>query len=186
MTKIILLDRDGVINQDSLHYIKSVEEFIFLPGSLEAIARLTAAGYQIGIATNQSGIARGYYDEQELAAIHEKMLQGIRSVGGDIAAIEYCAHMPDSGCFCRKPKPGMLHTLAKRLGGALAEVVFIGDRVSDIESAQAAGAKPMVVLSPMTDRVALLAYPHVPVFNSLALCVDQLLKNHDKAISASL
>ncbi len=175
MRKVVLLDRDGVINQDSLHYIKSVEEFIFLPGSIEAIARLTAAGYQIGVATNQSGVSRGYYNEVELAAIHEKMLSAIRAVGGEIAAIEYCSHMPDAGCFCRKPKPGMLHALAKRLDCSLAEVFFIGDRVSDIQTAEAAGAKSMVVLSPMTDRVGLLLYPHIPVFNSLALCVDYLL-----------
>lgn len=175
MNKAILLDRDGVINQDSIHYIKSVDEFIFLPGSLEAIAALTRAGYRIGVATNQSGISRGYYNEKELAAIHEKMLKEIYSAGGNITAIEYCSHLPETGCFCRKPRPGMLYALAECLGCNLAETFFIGDRASDVQAAEAAGAKPMIALSPMSDRTALLNYPHVPVFTSLAHCVDYLL-----------
>ncbi len=175
MNRAILLDRDGVINQDSIHYIKSVDEFIFLPGSLEALVALTAAGYRIGIATNQSGISRGYYDVKELAAIHDKMLKEVHLAGGNITAIEYCYHLPEAGCFCRKPKPGMLHALAKSLGCDLAETYFIGDRVSDVQAAEAAGAKPMIALSPMSDRTSLLNYPQVPVFISLARCVDYLL-----------
>jgi D-glycero-D-manno-heptose 1,7-bisphosphate phosphatase len=175
MNKVVLLDRDGVINQDSLHYIKSPDEFIPVPGSIEAIACLTAAGFRIGVATNQSGVSRGYYDEEELAAIHTKMLNLVHASGGEIAAIEYCIHMPDEGCFCRKPNPGMLYTLAKRLKCSLSDVPFIGDRVSDIQAAETAGAKPIMVLSPMTDRVGLQAYLHVPVFNSLAQCVEHLL-----------
>lgn len=177
MNKVVFLDRDGVINQDSIHYIKSAEEFIPIPGSIEAIARLTAAGYRIGVATNQSGVSRGYYNEVELGAIHEKMLDLIRAQGGEIEAIEYCIHMPEENCSCRKPNTGMLLALAERLDCSLSEVFFIGDRVSDIQAAEAAGAKPMTVLSPMTDRVGLQAYLHVPVFNSLAQCVEHLLAN---------
>ncbi|CDZ77494.1 D,D-heptose 1,7-bisphosphate phosphatase [Legionella massiliensis] len=175
MNKIVLLDRDGVINQDSLHYIKSVDEFIPLEGSIAAIARLTQAGYRIGLATNQSGVARGYYSEEELGAIHAKLLHLVRAVGGDIEAIEYCKHMPDAGCSCRKPQPGMLLALAERMNCALSDVPFVGDRVSDIQAAEAAGATPIMVLSPMTDRVSLQDYLHVPVFNSLAQFVDCLL-----------
>ncbi|HHF7348052.1 TPA: D-glycero-beta-D-manno-heptose 1,7-bisphosphate 7-phosphatase [Legionella feeleii] len=175
LSKVVLLDRDGVINQDSLHYIKSVDEFIFLPGSVEAIAALTKAGYRIGVATNQSGVSRGYYNEEALAAIHEKLLQHVRAAGGEIEAIEYCIHMPDQGCFCRKPNPGMLYALARKLECTLINTPFIGDRVSDIQAAEAVGAKPLLVFSPMTDRIALQAYSHVPVFNSLAQCVEQLL-----------
>ncbi|KTC87565.1 MULTISPECIES: D-glycero-beta-D-manno-heptose 1,7-bisphosphate 7-phosphatase [Legionella] len=175
MNKVVLLDRDGVINKDSLYYIKSTKEFIPIPGSIEAIARLTAAGYRIGVATNQSGVTRGYYDEAELAAIHNKMLSLVHEAGGEIEAIEYCTHMPDEGCSCRKPQPGMLFALAARLKCSLTGVPFIGDRVSDIQAAEAAGATPMMILSPMTDRVGLQAYPQVPIFNSLALCVDYLL-----------
>ncbi|NCX96883.1 MAG: HAD-IIIA family hydrolase, partial [Chitinophagia bacterium] len=106
--RVVILDRDGIINQDSLHYIKSLDEFIFLPKSAEAIANLTKAGYKVGIATNQSGIARGYYSHQTLKAIHAKMLEGINAVGGKIDAIEYCPHAPVEACSCRKPEPGML------------------------------------------------------------------------------
>jgi D-glycero-D-manno-heptose 1,7-bisphosphate phosphatase len=180
MTKVILLDRDGVINQDSVNYIRSIEEFIFLPGSIEAIVRLTKAGYRIGVATNQSGISRGFYNETVLSAIHEKLLHDVRVAGGQIEAIEYCAHMPDAGCFCRKPRPGMLLALAKRLGrSSLLNVPFIGDRVSDIQAAHAAGAVPMLVFSSMTDHIGLQQYPEVPVFNSLSECVDFLLKTHE-------
>ena len=179
MSKLIILDRDGVINQDSLHYIKSPDELILIPGSCEAIARLTAAGYRVAVATNQSGVARGYYDEQQLAAINKKMKACVQAAGGHIDFVIYCPHMPDSGCDCRKPQPGMLLTIAKQFNHPLSDVFFIGDRVSDIQTAEAAGAKPMMVFSPMTDRVSLAKYPHVPLFNSLADCVNAILSVDD-------
>ncbi len=175
MNKLIILDRDGVINQDSLQYIKSPDEFILLPGSCEAIARLTTAGYCVAVATNQSGVARGYYDEEQLAAIHEKMRTSVRAAGGRIDFIIHCPHMPDAGCSCRKPQPGMLFAVAKHFDCSLTNVPFIGDRLSDIQAAEAAGAIPLLVLSPMGDRVGLTAYPHVPVFTSLAHCDNALL-----------
>ncbi len=175
MTKLIILDRDGVINQDSLHYIKSPDEFMVLPGSCEAIARLTAAGYRVAVATNQSGLARGLYDEQQLAAIHTKMMACVKAAGGCVDFVIHCPHMPDAGCHCRKPQPGMLLAIAKHFDSSLATVPFVGDRVSDIQAAEAAGAVPMVVLSPMTDRAGLTGYPHVPVFTSLEQCVNTML-----------
>lgn len=175
MNKIVILDRDGVINQDSFNYIKSVDEFIFLPGSVDAIVALTEAGYRIGIATNQSGVSRGYYDEQTLAAIHEKLLSEVRKAGGEIEAIEYCIHLPEQNCFCRKPKPGLLVALGHKLNSNLEKVPFIGDRVSDIQAAEALGAQPILIYSPMTDRELLQAYPHVPAFHSLEECVEQYL-----------
>ena len=175
MTRLILLDRDGVVNQDSLHYIKNVDEFILIPESVEAIVRLKKAGYKIGIATNQSGVSRGLYTETELNAIHEKMIQSVQKAGGQIDAIEYCIHLPEEGCLCRKPQPGMLYALAKRFDCSLKHVPFVGDRVSDIQAALAVGADPVMVLSTMTDLVSLKAYPEVPVFHSLAEYVDQLL-----------
>lgn len=175
MTKLIILDRDGVINQDSLHYIKSPDEFILLAGSAEAIARLNHAGFTVAVATNQSGISRGLYDEEELARIHAKMKASVARVGGYIDHVVYCPHMPFLGCSCRKPRPGMLLSIANHYQCSLDQVPFVGDRVSDIEAAQAAGATPMLVLSSMTDRVGLAAYPLVPVFSSLAHCVDELL-----------
>lgn len=175
MNKVVLLDRDGVINQDSLQYIKSVNEFIPIAGSIAAIARLSHAGYRIGVATNQSGIARALYTEKELQAIHAKMIALVKAAGGAIDAIEYCKHLPDAGCDCRKPQPGMLRALAKRLQCSLTGVYYVGDRVSDIQAAEAAGASPIMVLSPMTDRAGLLSYAHVPIFHSLSEWVDHLL-----------
>lgn len=175
--RLIILDRDGIINQDSLDYIKSPAEFILLPDSAHAIARLTAAGYRVAVATNQSGIARGLYDQAQLTAIHEKMLTGVNAAGGRIDAIEYCPHMPDSGCPCRKPQPGLLLNIAKRLGCSLMDVPFVGDRVSDIQAAKAVGAKPILVLSSMTDKTVSALYPHVPVYHSLADYVSSLLDN---------
>jgi len=177
MNKLVLLDRDGVINHDSLHYIRSVDDFHPIPGSIEAIARLTAAGYTIGVATNQSGISRGYYSEEYLQAIHDKMLALVRAAGGDIAAIEHCPHMPDLHCACRKPAPGMLQRLGERLNCRLDGVPFVGDRVSDIQAAYAVGAKPFLILSSMTDLVGLSAYAEVPVFHSLADWVDDFLSH---------
>ncbi|CAM2949678.1 D-glycero-beta-D-manno-heptose 1,7-bisphosphate 7-phosphatase [Legionella worsleiensis] len=175
MRQLILLDRDGVINQDSLHYIKSVDEFIFIPDSVAAIAQLSRAGYTIGVATNQSGVSRGLYTEDDLAMIHQKMTQAVLAAGGKVDAIEYCVHLPSQQCFCRKPNPGMLLSLAKKFGCSLAGVPFIGDRISDIQAAYAAGATPVMVLSSMTDLDGLSAYPEVPVFHSLAEYVAQLL-----------
>ncbi|WP_133130299.1 D-glycero-beta-D-manno-heptose 1,7-bisphosphate 7-phosphatase [Legionella yabuuchiae] len=179
MTKLIILDRDGVINKDSMHYIKSVDEFKLLPGSLQAIAMLTKAGYRIGVATNQSGISRGYYDEAKLEKIHETLLTRVREAGGAIDVIEYCPHMPDYGCPCRKPNPGMLLAIAEYFNQTITGVPYVGDRVSDIQAAEAVGAKPLLVFSTMTDRVGLKAYPHVPVFNSLLECVETYLLTHD-------
>ena len=175
MNKLIILDRDGIINQDSLHYIKSPDEFVLIPGSCEAIARLTAAGYHVAIATNQSGISRGYYDEAQLTAINEKMIACVQAAGGRIDCVKYCPHMPDAGCSCRKPQPGMLIAIAEQFHCSLDNVPFVGDRVSDIQAAEAAGAIPLMVLSPMTNQAGLIAYPHVPVFTSLAQGVNTLL-----------
>lgn len=175
MSHYIFLDRDGVINQDSMEYIKTPEEFIFVPGSLEALVRLAKAGFTVGVATNQSGVSRKLYTEATLKQIHAKLINAVKAAGGEIAAIEYCIHLPTEGCTCRKPQPGMLHALAKRFDCSLTEVSFIGDRVSDIQAAKAAGANPIMVLSPMTDITALQAYPEVPVFNSLAEYVVHLI-----------
>jgi len=177
MDKVILLDRDGVINYDSLEYIKNEEEFIIIPDSVDAIARLTEAGYRIGVATNQSGVSRGLYSEEALLAIHQKMLRSINKAGGQIDAIEYCIHLPEQNCSCRKPKPGMLHALAKKLDCSLKDVPFVGDRVSDIQVAQTVGALPVIILSSMTDRLNLEQYSDVPVYSSLAAFVDDFLSN---------
>src|SRR3990167_1479521 len=159
INKLVILDRDGIINHDSSAYIKSEDEFIFLPNSIQAIALLTRAGYKIAIATNQSGISRGYFDEKTLASIHNKMMQAVHEGGGCINAIQYCPHLPYAGCMCRKPMPGMLYAIAKQLDCSLTGVPYIGDRITDIFTAKAAGALPMIVLSQMTEMEDLDNFP---------------------------
>jgi len=146
----IMLDRDGVINYDSREYIKSPDEWLPIPGSFEAIAKLTKAGFKIGVASNQSGIARGYYSEQVLADIHKKMMHGVELHGGKIHKIVYCPHMPDFGCACRKPQPGLLYELANFFNGVPQGKFFVGDRKTDVIAARACGAIPLLIESQMT------------------------------------
>lgn len=147
MKKIIILDRDGVINADSKEYIKSPSEWIPLAGSLEAIACLNRAGYTVLVATNQSGIARGFYDIAMLDKIHEKMHASLAAVGGKIEQIFYCPHGPQDDCDCRKPKPGLLQQIATTYGVCLSSTYYVGDSLRDIEAAQNAGAIPVLVLT---------------------------------------
>jgi D-glycero-D-manno-heptose 1,7-bisphosphate phosphatase len=145
--KLVILDRDGTINHDSDSYVKSPDEWRPLDGSLEAIARLTQAGYRVVVATNQSGIARGLFDTTTLIAIHDKLQKAAAQAGGRIDAFFFCPHAADSACDCRKPKPGMLLEIARRFNVALAEVCMVGDAQRDLEAAAAAGAKPVLVLT---------------------------------------
>lgn len=145
--KLVILDRDGVINEDSEEFIKSVAEWKPVPGSLEAIALLSQAGYQVYIASNQSGIARGLLDFDALFAIHDRMLRAVAELGGRIAGIEFAPDHPDNPSEMRKPGPGMLKDLAKRLGVGLEGVPFVGDSEGDILAARAAGARPVLVLT---------------------------------------
>ena len=145
--KLVILDRDGTINQDSDQYIKSPAEWKPIPGSLQAIARLSQGGWRIVVATNQSGIARGLFDMAALNAIHAEMHRAVSLAGGRIDAIFFCPHAADSGCECRKPKPGLLLEIASRMDVVLAEVPMVGDSLRDLEAAAAAGAKPYLVLT---------------------------------------
>ena len=145
--KLVILDRDGTINQDSDQYIKSPAEWKPIPGSLEAIARLTQGGWRCVVATNQSGIARGLFDMATLNAIHTEMHRRVAQVGGRIDAIFFCPHAADSNCECRKPKPGLLREIAARLDVELEGVPMIGDALRDVEAAAAVGAKPYLVLT---------------------------------------
>lgn len=145
--RIVILDRDGVINQDSTHYIKHPDEWHPIPGSLEAIALLHQNGYRIYIATNQAGIARGEFTESQLKAIHEKMSSRVIQAGGELSGIVYCPHHPDDNCKCRKPAPGMLHQIAEESGVDITGVPYVGDSLKDIRAAEAAGCKPVLVLT---------------------------------------
>lgn len=143
--KLVVLDRDGTINQDSAAYIKSPEEWMALPGSAEAIARLCRAGFTVAVASNQSGLARGLFDEATLARIHAKMQTVVREAGGEIDRIVWCPHHPDDDCDCRKPRPGLLHRLAEHYGIDLEGVPVVGDSARDLEAGRAVGARPMLV-----------------------------------------
>jgi D-glycero-D-manno-heptose 1,7-bisphosphate phosphatase len=136
---LIILDRDGVINEDSPEYIKRPEEWFPILGSLEAMARLTQAGHTIAIATNQSGIGRGYYDLAALAAIHAKMLSALKSHGGQVDCVCFCPHRPEDECQCRKPKPGLFQQIGQLLQADLHQAIAVGDSVRDLQAAHAVG-----------------------------------------------
>jgi D-glycero-D-manno-heptose 1,7-bisphosphate phosphatase len=148
MKKLIILDRDGVINEDSDDYIKSPEEWHPIPGSLEAIALLNQAGFEVVVATNQSGLARGYYTVSTLHEIHAKMHTALVKVNAKVTEIYYCPHGPEDNCTCRKPRPGLLLQIKAAYGlSSLSEVPFVGDSLRDIEAALEAGAIPVLVKS---------------------------------------
>jgi len=177
-TDTIILDRDGVINHDSDLYIKSPEEWLPIEGSLEAIARLHQSGIKVVVATNQSGIARGLYDEATLELIHDKMNQLIAQAGGELAGIFYCPHGPDDGCDCRKPRPGLVHQITEALAIDPNNVPFIGDSVRDLVAAKAAGCQPILVKSGKGERSieSGKVESHIPIFDDLASFVDYWLK----------
>jgi len=145
--KLIVLDRDGVINHDSDQFIKSPDEWRPIPGSLEAVARLNHAGFRVVVATNQSGVGRGLLDIATLNAIHEKLHRALAQVGGRLDAIFYCPHTGDSHCECRKPRPGMLEEIGRRFNVDMTGVPCVGDSERDLLAAQAVGAQPMLVLT---------------------------------------
>ncbi|WP_237068133.1 D-glycero-beta-D-manno-heptose 1,7-bisphosphate 7-phosphatase [Microbulbifer guangxiensis] len=142
---VILLDRDGVINHEPAGGVTSADAWDPLPGSIEAIAALSRAGYQLVIATNQPGLARGEFDLDDLEAMHAKMRALVEDAGGEIAAIFYCPHGPDDGCRCRKPATGMLDAIEAEFDTSLHDCYFVGDRLRDLQAAVAKGCKPVLV-----------------------------------------
>ncbi|MEW6165649.1 MAG: D-glycero-beta-D-manno-heptose 1,7-bisphosphate 7-phosphatase [Pseudomonadota bacterium] len=175
-SKLIILDRDGVINQDSDLYIKSPEEWVPLPGSLEAIARLNQWGWRVVVCTNQSGIGRGLFGMDMLNAIHDKMIKAAAHVGGTIDAVFFCPHTNADNCDCRKPKAGMLREIATRYNLDLAGVPVVGDSLRDLQAASAVGAQPLLVLTGKGTKTRLdPALPEgTPVFADLAAAVKSL------------
>ena len=174
--KLVILDRDGTINHDSEHFIKSLDEWRPIEGALEAIARLTQADYRIAVATNQSGIARGLLDTTTLIAIHNHLQRALGLVGGRIDGFFFCPHAADSACECRKPKPGMLLEIASRFNVSLENVYMVGDARRDLEAAAAAGAKPVLVLTGKgrkTQKEGKLP-PGTAVFEDLAAFAEHL------------
>lgn len=175
--KLIILDRDGVINEDSNDFIKSPDEFIPIPGSLEAIARLNHAGYRVAVISNQSGIARKLLNTTNLQNIHEKLRGLLADIGGNIDTILYCPHGPHEECNCRKPKNGLFEELKNRLHVRFNNTLAVGDSLRDMQAAQASGAKPVLVktgkgLHTLQNKSL---SPTIPVYDNLAEVVNDLL-----------
>ena len=145
--KLVILDRDGVINYDSDQFIKTPDEWKPIPGSLEAIARLTHSGFRVVVCSNQSGVGRGLLDMASLNAINDKMYKALSPLGGRIDALFYCPHPAEANCTCRKPRPGMLEDIAKRFNIQLTGVPSVGDSLRDMQASAAAGCQPMLVLT---------------------------------------
>lgn len=179
-TRLIILDRDGVINEDSDAFIKSVDECRPIPGSIDAIVRLSQAGYTVVVATNQSGVARGLLDEYTLAHIHQYLTETVEEAGGQLSGFFYCPHGPDDGCACRKPEPGLLEAIAREFNVDLKEVAFVGDSLRDLVAAQAADCRPVLVLTGKGHQTQAHGLPpelqHSEIHNDLAAFADSVLK----------
>jgi D-glycero-D-manno-heptose 1,7-bisphosphate phosphatase len=176
--KLVILDRDGVINEDSDAYIKSVEEWIPIPGAIAAIAQLSQAGWTVAVATNQSGIARGYYSLATLDAMHARLRSLVAEQGGEVGQVVFCPHGPDEGCTCRKPRPGMLQNIAEHYSTGLAGVWFVGDSASDLQAALAAGCQPVLVKTGKGLRTLGKPLPAgVLIFDDLAAVARELIHN---------
>ncbi|MCB1695950.1 MAG: D-glycero-beta-D-manno-heptose 1,7-bisphosphate 7-phosphatase [Pseudomonadales bacterium] len=182
---LIVLDRDGVINEDSADYIRSLADWRPVPGSIAAIAALSRAGYTVAIATNQSGLGRGYFSLDDLAAIHARLCQLVAEQGGRIAGIFYCPHLPGEGCLCRKPATGLLAAMEAELGLSARGAIFIGDSLGDLQAARAYGCRPVLVrtgkgeatLRALQSGEATLAdWAAIPVHDNLAAASREILR----------
>lgn len=181
--KLIILDRDGVINYDSNEYIKSAEEWRPLPGSIEAIAKLSQAGYAVVVATNQSGLSRGLFGLDELETMHEKLRNLVDAAGGHIEGIYYCPHLPEEDCACRKPAPGLLLSIAEDFQTELAGVPLVGDSLRDLQAGRELGCRLMLVRTgkgKITENTLSQpenhAYADVLVYDNLSAAVAALLQ----------
>lgn len=180
---IIVLDRDGVINYDADGYVKSADEWTPLPGSIDAMAALSRAGYQLVLATNQSGLALGLFDLDDLEAMHAKMRALVEDAGGEIAAIFYCPHGPDDRCRCRKPATGLLDAIEAEFDTSLHDCYMVGDKLKDLQAALGKGCKPVLVKTGAGEQTLqqLISEPDerladTAVFDDLAQFSDFLLQ----------
>ncbi len=187
--KLVILDRDGTINEDSMDFIKSADEWKPLPGALEAIARLTHAGWHVVVASNQSGLGRGLFDVGALNAMHSKLHKLLAAVGGRVDAIFYCPHAPDQACHCRKPASGLFTQIGERYGIDLKGVPTVGDSARDLVAGAALGCEPHLVLTgkgaTLRGRPLSGAFPvDTQTHDNLLACVEALL-SRDVALSSS-
>jgi D-glycero-D-manno-heptose 1,7-bisphosphate phosphatase len=178
-SRLVILDRDGVINEDSDDYIKSLDEWVPIQGSISAIARLSRAGYKVAVATNQSGLARGYFDEITLANMHATLCALVEEEGGQVDAICYCPHGPDEGCHCRKPEPGLLEQISEELQLPIAGAWYVGDTGKDLELGLKMGCKSVLVRTGKGRRTEPTLDPAkrqaVIIVDDLAAAADRIL-----------
>ena len=172
---LVILDRDGVINQDSPNYIRSPEPWHAIPGSLSAIASLKHAGHTVCVATNQSGIARGYFSLSTLSAIHQKMQQQLQHYNTSLNAIAFCPHVDSDYCQCRKPKPGLITQLQQQFNTANDNTWVIGDSLRDLQAAETAGCRCILVATGNGQRTYETNALNVPFYQDLKSAVDWLL-----------
>ncbi|MDE2094371.1 MAG: D-glycero-beta-D-manno-heptose 1,7-bisphosphate 7-phosphatase [Burkholderiales bacterium] len=186
--KLIILDRDGTINEDRDDYVKSPDEWVPIPGALEAIARLNQAGWHTVVATNQSGLGRGTFDMATLNAMHVKMNQLLAAQGGRIDAVFFCPHAPDENCLCRKPLPGLIEQIGERFGVDLSEVPVVGDTLRDLQAGAAVGCPPHLVrtgkaahLNPSQIAELCARVPGTQVHADLTAFAEHLIRAERKA-----
>lgn len=175
--RLVVLDRDGVINRESADFIRRPEEWIPLPGSIEAIADLTRGGFTVVVASNQSGVGRGLFPAATLAAIHDRMNRTVEAAGGHLDGIYFCPHRPEEGCACRKPRPGLLRQIEAHYGITLEGKPVIGDSYRDLEAAWSVGGRAILVRTgngPETES-RLPAGAAVEVFADLSAVASALM-----------
>lgn len=188
--KLIILDRDGVINHDRDDYVKSADEYLPISGSIAAIARLSKAGFTVVVATNQAGLAKGKFELEDLEAMHEKLTALVEDQGGELGGIFYCPHHPDDSCKCRKPKPGMLDAIEAEFNTSVESSYFIGDSLRDLQAGVQKGCKPILVktgkgettLAQLADKnlqtdSPIIVAEQVLVFDNLSAAADFILAN---------
>ncbi|MFC3103818.1 D-glycero-beta-D-manno-heptose 1,7-bisphosphate 7-phosphatase [Salinisphaera aquimarina] len=177
--KLVILDRDGVINEDSDDFIKSPAEWRPIAGSLEAIVKLKHAGFRVVIASNQSGLARALFDYDTLFTIHDKMTRMLADLGTQVDGIFFCPHGPKDGCRCRKPGTGLLDDIARRFGRPIQGCAFVGDSASDVDAARTAGARPILVRTgkPLDERF--LQDQSIAVYDNLEQAADQIIARYN-------
>lgn len=180
--KLIILDRDGVINQDSDHFVKSADEWMPISGSIAAIARLSKAGFTVVVATNQSGLGRGLFQPADLEAMHKKMHTMVKAAGGEIAAVVYCPHHPDENCDCRKPKAGLITQIEQQLTISAKGAITIGDSLRDLQAGLKKGCIPVLVKTGKGQKTLQTIiteqqpeFHNLAVYNDLAAAADALI-----------
>lgn len=184
-SNLVILDRDGVINRDSQHYVRSAKEWLPLPGSIEAISRLTQAGFVVTVASNQSGIGRGFFGRAAVYGMHAKLRRLVRAAGGQLGPIVFCPHHPNDGCACRKPRNDLLKRLGKKTGEPLNGSWLVGDSLRDLQAGQSVGCRLCLVRTGNGERVEALHseqkpgwWAEVSVFDDLAEAADFIIEGH--------